>query len=66
MDALIWSDIISNFVLTFYVFTILSVYLHKEKRNEKNIKNRLNENHLNEKMQIDNKDEEKIEIVIVQ
>ena len=66
MDALIWSDIISNFVLTFYVFTILSVYLHKEKRNEKNIKNRLNENHLNEKIQIDNKDEEKIEIVIVQ
>ena len=61
MDALIWSDIISNFVLTFYVFAILSVYLHKEKRNEKNIKN-----HLNEKIQIDNKDEEKIEIVIVQ
>lgn len=66
MNALIWSDIISNFVLTFYVFAILSVYLHKEKRNEKNIKNRLNENHLNEKIQIDNKDEEKIEIVIVQ
>lgn len=66
MDALIWSDIISNFVLTFYVFVILSVYLHKEKRDEKNIKNRLNENHLNEKIQIDNKDEEKIEIVIVQ
>lgn len=65
MDALIWSDIISNFILTFYVFTILSIYLHKEKRDEKNIKNRLNENHLNEKMQIDNKDEEKIEIVIV-
>ena len=63
MDPLIWSDIVSDFLLTIYIFSMLSFFVFKDKRKNENKKIQIKENFQNEEKYNDN--EEKIEIVIV-